>query len=239
MIRKIKKRMNKQILIDWIQQKEVFFYCIVVLSLILSRVPIIGKFIKCVNTLIHESGHAFTALITSGSVLEVELLSDTSGSATIVSKSWIAKVLVSMAGYIVSSATAFGMLYLLKHNHFNYILYFLIGLAAFNLIFWVRNLYGIIWIIIFGGICGGVLYLKNDNLTLAWLIIVCTIVFSDALLSTLELLFISIMQPKRSSDAVNLAKNTWLPAFIWALFFVVQAAGFAYLSVRMFGFNLF
>ncbi|MEI7595322.1 MAG: M50 family metallopeptidase [Bacteroidota bacterium] len=226
--------MNKQTILEWIQQKEVLFYSIVALSLILSRVPIIGKFIKCVNTLIHESGHAFTALITSGSVLEVELLSDTSGSATIVSKSWIAKVLVSISGYVFSSAVSFGMLYLLKHNYFNHILYFLIGLAVFNLIFWVRNLYGIIWILIFGALCGGVLYLKNENLTLVWLIVVCTIVFSDALFSTIELLFISIMQPKKSSDAVNLAKSTWLPAFIWALLFVGQAVGFAYLSVKMF-----
>jgi len=225
--------MEEQFL-NWIERKELLFYSIVILSLILSRVPVIGRFIKCINTLIHESGHAFAALITSGTVLKVELFSDTSGAATILSNSWWAKICVSLTGYIFSSAMSFALLYLLKHNYFSLILYFLVSLAAFNLIFWVRNLYGIIWILIFVAICGGVLYLNISNLTLVWLIIICTIVFSDALLSTFELLYISIFQSKKSSDALNLSKITWIPAFIWALFFVAQAGIFSYYSIKLF-----
>ena len=226
--------MDKSALTDWIQHKEVLFYVLVAFSLIISRVPVVGKFIKCVNTLIHESGHAFAALLTSGSVLKVELFSDTSGSATTTSSSWLAKVVVSLAGYPFSSAVSFGLFYLVKHNQFSLILYFLIALALINLLFWVRNLYGIIWILVFGSLCGGVIYLNNQNLTLAWIVMVCTIVFSDAFISSLELLYLSVSQPKKSSDAVNLAKISWFPAFVWALVFVAQAGLFGYYSVMLF-----
>ena len=38
-------------------------------ALLVSRIPVLGKFFRSTNTLIHESGHALLTLLTSGNVV--------------------------------------------------------------------------------------------------------------------------------------------------------------------------
>jgi len=49
--------------------------------------------------LIHESGHALFALLSSGEVYEVELFSDRSGTATTKTNGKFSRFLVALMGY--------------------------------------------------------------------------------------------------------------------------------------------
>ena len=108
---------------DFFKNQTVIFYIFLAISIVLSRLPIIGKYFIGINTLIHETGHALMALFLSGKVHRIDLSSDTSGSALTSTDNKFKSFLVSIIGYPFSSIIAlkfswFGYPYL-KHrlNH--------------------------------------------------------------------------------------------------------------------------
>lgn len=196
------------------------------LALIILRIPHVGKYFRVVNTLFHENAHAVMALLTSGSVVRVDLFSDTSGACVFKSKYWISTFFINLAGYVGSSASAFGMFWLLTHGHSDWLLYTLAGTAALNLLLWVRNKYGIFWLITFLLICAGCYYLKNEMVTYYFLFLICALHLVESLWSTLVLLYLSAEEPSSAGDARNLRQMTFIPAIVWALLFVAQAVFF-------------
>ena len=65
---------------------QFLLYAFFAAGILITRLPFVGKFFRITNTLIHESGHAIMALLTSGNVVSIDLMSDTSGTATTKSK---------------------------------------------------------------------------------------------------------------------------------------------------------
>lgn len=216
------------------ENKDTVFYVLLGISLILTRVPVIGIYFRIVNTMIHETGHALTALFTSGSVLRMELLSNTEGNAVTKSNSKLASTLVALMGYPASSAIALLFFYLLKTDNHITILWSLAGIAAIDLIFFVRNRFGIFWLSTFLIIMAAVLYFKNPFLQYAFSVFFSLIILTDSLISAIQLLIISILTPKKAGDAKNLKNFTKIPAMFWALLFVVFAVYMVWLSVSLF-----
>ncbi|MCK9618854.1 MAG: M50 family metallopeptidase [Lentimicrobiaceae bacterium] len=217
--------------------RDTVFYILLVISLILTRVPIVGIYFRVVNTMIHETGHALMALFSSGSVLRVEYFSNTEGNALTKSSGRLGSILVSLAGYPFSSAMGLLFFYLIHSGWEVVVLYVVAGLAFINLFFFVRNRYGIFWLITFLLVTGSVLYFQQEFLLFAFPVFIAMIVMVDSLLSAVHLLLISLHTPKKAGDAKNLKKFTGIPAFVWALLFMAFASYTVYLSVSLF-FNL-
>jgi hypothetical protein len=217
--------------------RDTVFYILLVISLILTRVPIVGIYFRVVNTMIHETGHALMALFSSGSVLRVEYFSNTEGNALTKSSGRLGSILVSLAGYPFSSAMGLLFFYLIHSGWEVVVLYIVAGLAFINLLFFVRNRYGIFWLITFLLVTGSVLYFQQEFLLFAFPVFIAMIVMVDSLLSAVHLLLISLHTPKKAGDAKNLKKFTGIPAFVWALLFMAFASYTVYLSVSLF-FNL-
>jgi hypothetical protein len=215
-------------------KNEILFYSLVALSLLLSRLPYIGKFVRVTNTLIHESGHAVMALFTSGSVVSVDLFSDTSGNAVTRSSYLIGKILVALAGYFSSSLAALVLFYFLKAGYHSYILYALCAVAAINLLLWVRNAYGIVWLLLFIGVIAGSIYLKNDKLIYGLSVVFSGVVLWESLTTAIVILYLSAANPKQAGDAKNLKEFTRIPAVLWGLLFAAQAALAFYLVLKLF-----
>ena len=133
-----------------------------ILAFILLQIPILGKYLSVINTLVHEIGHALTAIFTGGRVQKIELFSNTEGTAWTQSKHWLGRFLTSFSGYPFASFTSFFFMYLiLLDTKFHYqvqrfnisfsitnldiILYVLIVFLFISLIFWIRNWYGFFW----------------------------------------------------------------------------------------------
>lgn len=203
-------------------------------ALILSRIPVIGKFFRSTNTLIHESGHALVTLLTSGNVLSIDLNSDTSGAATTQSKYWLFKILIALAGYVFSSAVAFLLFYLISKSKFIWVFYIFCLFALINLLFWVRNAYGIFWLLIFSGILGVVYYYQIPNYMYATAVFFSAVVLFESVFSAATVCWISLNEPSNSGDASNLKDFTYIPAPLWGMFFLAQALYFAYLTVQLF-----
>lgn len=209
-------------------------YTLFFTALLLLRVPFLGKFFRSVNTMIHESGHAVTALLTSGSVMTIDISSDASGAAKTKSKTRFGQILTSFAGYVFSSSIAYCMCYFIWSGKYTWALYFLTGLAIINLIFWVRNTYGIIWLLLFLGLSGYLVYIKIPLYTKIFTIFLSSVIFLESIFTSVIICLLSFYNPEKAGDAKNLKEFTYIPVFVWGLIFLSQALFFAYLSIKLF-----
>ncbi|MFH0866828.1 MAG: M50 family metallopeptidase [Bacteroidota bacterium] len=215
--------------------KIYILYSLPVVVFILNRIPYVGKYLRVVNTLIHESGHAVAALIASGEVYNVELFSDRSGTTvTKRANSKGGRFLVAFSGYPFGSAVAYGLFFLISIDKCNMVLYALACIAVLNLMFYVRNNYGIFWLITFTALIFIVNIYGNEMVQYAFSAWLCGIMLFEALYSSIELISICRKKPKNAGDASDLASITKIPSMFWAFVFFAQACMFIYLSAKLF-----
>lgn len=214
-------------MIDCLSANWIFYACFIV-SAILSLIPIVGKFLNVLNTMFHESGHAVMALLTGGGVMNIKLSADTSGAAQTKSKYWLGKVLTSFAGYPCSALTAWLFFWLIQKQMVNYIFYIIISLLLINLILWVRNTFGIIWLIVMGVLTASFYMYANSKVQSYYAAFCASILLFQSIYSAFTLLIISVKSANKAGDAKNLSTFTYIPAVIWALLFCSFALFVAY-----------
>ena len=131
------------------------------LAFILLKVPVLGKYVSVVYTVFHEFGHALVSKLTGGHIEKIELFHNSEGVAWSSNRFWLGRVLTGLAGYPFASGVAYLFLYMIDKEMYNYVFIILFSVISFSLLFWVRNLYGLLWsITIIGFLVGfGVLWL--------------------------------------------------------------------------------
>lgn len=202
-------------------------YIFVAIAVLLPRVPVIGKFFNIINTAIHESGHALMALLLQGKVHKIELMSDTSGTTTTQCKTAFGRVLISLMGYPFASALGLLCCYLCKVGYQEGTVVGLTILFLIMLVFWIRNAYGLVWVLLFTLLNGWLVYDNNElYINLAALLYAVVIVI-ESVSSTVILLILTVRDSSAAGDATNLAKTTHIPAFIWAMIFLAFSAWMA------------
>lgn len=205
----------------------------VAVSLILPRIPVVGKFFNIINTALHEFGHALMALLTGGEVRKIELFKDTSGTTTTVSKNAFAVVLVSLAGYPFAVSIAWLSFYLIGQDA---VLGLLVGLSVLffiMLLFWIRNWYGVLWVVLFCAINGYLLYLNNAQYLRYAALFYAVMILMESISSSIVLFVLSCRDGNKAGDATNLAKVTHIPAFFWSLLFLAYTGWVTYRVVLM------
>ncbi|MBU8907639.1 M50 family metallopeptidase [Desertibacillus haloalkaliphilus] len=203
-------------------------------AFIVSHIPIVRQVFATVNTLIHESGHAIAALLTSGKVYSVSLFLNSEGLAQTGTRSWLSKFIVSYAGYTFSSAIAFISFYFISTGRTAVIFYGLFTLAIINLLFWIRNVYGILWLFGFLGFCLYIEYNQLSALKEHFTLFVACIVLIQSVSTSFAVLYLSLIQPSRAGDATNLAKLTFIPATLWGFVFFGQSIVVLYYVFTLF-----
>jgi hypothetical protein len=215
--------------------KDIIIYIFIFASFLPGRIPFAGKYFRLINTLIHESGHALFSLLTNGSVEHIELFSDTSGVTLTKNKSKLSAFVVSLSGYLFASGCALLFFSLIKYDHYAIILYILLSLITVNLILFVRNTYGIIWLLSLGAVIVSLMYIKAELPVIIFIYLVSSLSLSESIVSAFVLVKISLKSPKKAGDAANLAKATHVPALLWSLIFL----GFALFCFYLIIFKLF
>ncbi|MGJ7912698.1 M50 family metallopeptidase [Neobacillus sp. LXY-1] len=208
------------------------FFLFLILAFLLIHVPIIGNYIRVIDTLIHESGHAFMALL-GGNVQTISLFSNSEGATLSNQTTWIGSFFTSLAGYTFASFMAFLAFLLIGRRKQILLIDILLGFIFCNLIFWVRNPYGIFWLCSFAA---GFLFLLikgtpafRDHL----LLLIACILLVDSLQSAYEVMYLSIFYPQAAGDAANLANLTKIvPTLAWGVLFFLQAVCFCYYGLK-------
>jgi hypothetical protein len=217
---------------NWIDSNpHILFYILLITALLLTRVPVLGKYFRSVNTLVHEAGHAFVTLALSGEVVAVNLFADTSGTTVTKAKGKFAQALIALAGYPLSALTGWLCLFLLHGGYHLYILFILTSIALIIMILSLRNMYGLFWAGTFIVLNLLIVYYNNKTAIYAFAAFYSVIIFTDAVFSSVVLLVLAIKQPKKSGDATNLQKITKIPAAIWAILLLAFTLFISWLSV--------
>ncbi len=208
------------------------FFLFLVAAFLLIHVPVLGDYVKLINTLIHESGHAFIALL-GGNVERISLFMNSEGATYSEQSTRIGSFFTSLAGYTFASFMAFLAFMLIGRKKQTLLIDILLGFIFLNLIFWVRNPYGIFWLCSFAAGFLLLLIKGSQGLRDHLLLLIAAILLVDSVQSAYEILYISIFQPLAAGDAANLARQTVIiPAPIWGMFFFLQALWFCYYGLK-------
>ncbi|MCK9163444.1 MAG: M50 family metallopeptidase [Bacteroidales bacterium] len=215
---------------------KTFVIIAIILIIMVIRIKNIGIAFRSINTLIHEISHAIMAILMGGSVTEIKLNDNASGSCTTKSKGKFKTFLVSSSGYIFSSLFSYLLFISLGKDWNQYFFYFFLSISVFALIFWIRNTYGIIWTLTFASINLSLILLPTTILNFSnhILLVFGLLIAIDNLLACLSLVYISVSTPKKAGDATNIAKTTKTPAFIWAILFLGFSTFIGYKSYLFF-----
>lgn len=208
------------------------FFVYLVVAFVVGRIPVVGKYTKSVNTMFHEDGHASISLLTFGNVHKIDLFYNTEGLATTGSRWWIGRTLTTLGGYPFASFMAYVFFYFLIEERYDLLFYGFAAVVAINLLLWVRNVYGIIWLVSFIGILGGLYYLGDETYIAMFLKFVGAVMFVESIASSFTIMKLSFTQPDNAGDATGMRKNTLISARVWGIFFFAQALYFGYLIVN-------
>jgi hypothetical protein len=209
------------------------FFLFLGLAFLLIHIPIIGNYVKVINTLIHESGHALIALLGGNVVENISLFMNSEGATYSNQSTWLGSFFTSLAGYTFASFMAFLAFLLIRKNKHNILIDILLGFIVLNLIFWVRNPYGLFWLCSFGVAFLLLLIKGSQKLRNQLLLLIAAILLVDSVQSAYEILYISVFQPQAAGDAANLARLTvFIPSSIWGIFFFIQALLFGYFGLK-------
>lgn len=207
----------------------------IILAVILTQMPIIGKYFSIVNTLIHETGHSIIAIVTGGRVESVSLFSNTEGATLSSYQYWIGGFLTGVAGYVFSSFMAFLFMILIYKRKSGYVLSILLGILLVSLLFWIRNPFGLFWVITV--IIGfSFVLVKGSKTVLNYVaLFITSLLLVESVTSAFEIMYLGFVSSGSAGDATNLAKLTLIiPTQVWGILFFIQSLFFARLGLRKF-----
>lgn len=194
-----------------------------VIAFILLHTPVVGKYVAILHTLIHEIGHALMAMLTGGRVQSIKLFANTSGEA------WsrntrLGQIPTTLAGYPFASVVSLVLLYYLVQEDHTMVMTIIASFVLISFIFWIRNLYGLVWVMSFIYLLYRTITATNTVYVSHIITLLVCIIYIEAVQKALTIFILSITQPKNAGDATILKRATLIiPASIWGLLFFIQA----------------
>lgn len=204
----------------------------IAIAYIILHIPFIGRFLRATNTMIHESGHAIVALLMKGHVENIYLFSNTEGVTRATSTSFFGGLLTGIAGYTFSALMIVLLAHLWRRCSYRFIYTILLGFALADLIFWVRNIYGIFWLIIFGLLLIVLFKIKSPKTTSMLSLMLLIILLAGSIRSGIDIFMLGLFHPSYAGDASYLAQLTHIPAFIWGTIFLIITVLLGYSAFR-------
>ena len=207
----------------------------ILIAVLLTKLPIVGKYLAVVNTLFHEVGHQLASIMTGGKAHKIQLFANTEGLAFSSHRYWIGRVLTALAGYMFSSFMAATFFFLIYKGSYNLVISLLLTILAISLFFWVRNWYGFFWILSFSVGFVWLLWKVEGSIIENVVLFLVSILFVQSITSAFTIMYLSFKTPAHAGDATSLAQLTYLiPAQIWGIFFFVQSLYFGWLAMKNF-----
>jgi len=200
--------------------------------LLVLRMGKFGTSFRIYNTLFHELGHALFALFTSGSTKKIELFSDAGGAAYVSTKTWGASLLVSLVGYPFAAIVGWLMLTQTQALDAFYLAYGTLAVYLLSLLLYVRNRYGVIWLLVNIAVVAAAIYFKQYGWAHIYFFVVGSFILMESVWTALILLYISAEDPANAGDAKDLRDQPRVPAIVWALLFAAITVYFVNLTLH-------
>lgn len=210
------------------------YYFALLFSIVFCRTPFVSNWFRIYDTLLHEFGHAFAALLFGGEIDSISLNYNISGKTNYSYKSKWTTFFVLLSGYTFSSAI--GLLFLLSivYNYVSFSFYAFLVIMIIALVLWVRNVFGILWLLINISILFLLQYYNLPKTTVFYLILVAFILMFESLYASAVVLKSIFSSKNNTDDASMLQKLTGISSAIWAIMFLgisLMCFGFAVYTV--------
>ncbi|OCT15804.1 hypothetical protein A8709_09225 [Paenibacillus pectinilyticus] len=193
-----------------------------------------SAFFRNLDTMVHEFGHAVVTLALSGKVMYIELYSDQSGvTLSSMTKSW-AIIPVSLAGYMTASLFAWFLFSAYGRGKQRLGLQVMVVLSALSLVLFVRNGYGVTFLIGFIILTVVVLAFTPKWLSDFYYLLLAFLCLEESVFGPASLILYAVQNSRQAGDATNLAVHTGIPAIAWAVGFTLFALWCAKQAVSAF-----
>ena len=194
-----------------------WFWTAVAVSLVVSLTPwalfLLYPF-KLFTTWVHECGHALMTVLVGGRVASIVIQPDTSGyTQSLVPVGRIARGLVASAGYL--GAAVVGCLLMAATRVEKRARLILVSIGAFmllTLVFWMRNLFGMVVVLAWSA---ALLTLSRRGNANAPRFLLSLLAVQVALNSVYDIRVLFLIG-RRQSDAATMARLFLLPSWVWA-----------------------
>lgn len=194
---------------------------LLLVSAVLTRFIPFSSFFRNVDTLVHEFGHAVVTLILSGKVMYIELYVDHSGvTYSSIAKPWTT-IPIAVAGYVTASLFAWLLFRLYAAGKQRTGLQIITLISVIALVLFVRNPFGITWLIGFIVLSVVILAFAPRWLHSGYYLFIAFLSLEESVFGPLSLTLMAYFHPRQAGDATNLALHTPLPAVVWAALFSV------------------
>ncbi|MBR1627610.1 MAG: M50 family metallopeptidase [Bacteroidales bacterium] len=199
---------------------KTFLILTIVLVSMLMRLKPADIFLRTFNTLVHELSHAFVAVLFGQKVQKIVLNRDFSGSCITNVTNKRAMFFISLAGYILPAVIGLFLIYMTRQNITATTFYVIMSLNIISLITIEGNSFGRLWTLCFTAVnfIFALVPVFQPFYKHILYIYACMLLVEN-FFSTITLLYITLITPKKAGDATLLKKATKIPAIFWSLFF--------------------
>jgi len=200
----------------------------------LTRLIPFSSFFRNLDTMIHEFGHAVITLAVSGKVMFIELYSNHSGvTYSQIMNNW-SSIPVSLAGYMTASLFAVFLFKMRAGGKQRLGLQAMTVVSIIVLVLFVRNEFGVIWLV--GFIALNILML---SLVPRWLrdfyyLLLAFLMLEESVMGPVSLIVYALENPAAAGDATNLSRVTPIPAIGWAVLFTLFSLWCAKIAISAF-----
>lgn len=202
-------------------------------STLLTRL-IPSSFFRNLDTMVHEFGHAVMTLALSGKVMYIELYADHSGvTYSTVTKAW-AFIPISLSGYMTASLFAWFLFGTYAREKQKLGLQAATLIAILSLTLFVRNPFGIMWLLGFIALNAFMLFLSPKWLRNFYYLLLAFLCLEESVFGPLSLILSALHNSAQAGDATNLSLHTFIPAVFWAGWFSLFALWCAKRSIQAF-----
>jgi hypothetical protein len=193
-----------------------------------------SPYFRNLDTMIHEFGHALLTLVLSGDVRYIHLYEDHSGVTLSAVKEGWRLIPVALSGYVTASLFAVLLFYMVRHDMHRTGLLIITAVAFLSLALFVRNAYGIQWLIGFIGINVFFLLFPVRWLRAGYVLFLAFLSLTESVTSAVTIAVMSWLEPGRAGDATQLARMTGIVAPVWGGLFALFALWAAMRAIRYF-----
>lgn len=177
-------------------------------------------------TVVHEGGHAITAILWGRRITGIKLHSNTSGVTVSSGKPYgLGMIFTAMAGYIAPAVLGLGIQYLVSVGRI-FLGIVILAILLLGIFLSIRNFWGLVVVV---PLLAGFYFLFQVSSTLQTtiLLIMATFLIVASLKPIIELQVLRMRGEAEDSDADQLAKLTLIiPGSLWVfLFFLIALAG--------------
>jgi hypothetical protein len=186
----------------------------------------IWRLARHISVIAHEGAHALAGWSVGRKVAWVKLNGDATGETlTEGPKTGPGRVVTSFAGYLGPSLSGLGAAALLAHHQVQAVL-IVTGVALFLTLLRVRNSFGVVSVLLNGGLI--VLVLRYGNVEIETIAAYALSWF--LLFSGVRFIF---MHGRRAGDADTLRTITGIPRFVWAALWLVGSVLALWIGARL------